>query len=210
MEWRGDSLVVHITEVCSPLPFPLRGTIKLHPAQMYAAPIVLDSPARHRWQAVAPLARIEVDMQSPCMKWSGTAYHDMNWGSVPLESSFRGWSWLRTHTEHGTTVFYDVTERDGTQRTFGRNFKNGAVSEQHVPQLQALPRGFWGMPRSINSEAKPKLLETLEDAPFYTRNRASITYDNRICEAVHESLSLDRFTNPIVQMMLPFRMPRRA
>jgi carotenoid 1,2-hydratase len=26
--------------------------------------------------------------------------------------------------------------------------------------------------------------------------------------AMHESLSLDRFRSPIVQMMLPFRMPR--
>jgi carotenoid 1,2-hydratase len=28
------------------------------------------------------------------------------------------------------------------------------------------------------------------------------------CEAFHESLSLTRFTYPVVQMMLPFRMPR--
>jgi carotenoid 1,2-hydratase len=28
--------------------------------------------------------------------------------------------------------------------------------------------------------------------------------------AVHESLELDRFTLPIVQAMLPFRMPRRS
>jgi carotenoid 1,2-hydratase len=27
---------------------------------------------------------------------------------------------------------------------------------------------------------------------------------------MHESLSLDRFVQPVIQFMLPFRMPRRA
>jgi carotenoid 1,2-hydratase len=29
-------------------------------------------------------------------------------------------------------------------------------------------------------------------------------------EGVHESLDLDRFRSPVVQAMLPFRMPRRT
>ena len=45
---------------------------------------------------------------------------------------------------------------------------------------------------------------TLEDTPFYARsvlvNGSDLT--------MHESLSLDRFRSPWVQVMLPFRMPR--
>lgn len=65
------------------------------------------------------------------------------------------------------------------------------------------------MIRDVNSELPPVLLATLEDTPFYTRNHIELTHEGERCEAYHESLSLDRFTHPVVQMMLPFRMPRR-
>jgi carotenoid 1,2-hydratase len=64
------------------------------------------------------------------------------------------------------------------------------------------------MSRQTRSEQKPKLLRTLEDAPFYTRNMISSHLDGEEMTGVHESLSLDRFNSPIVQRMLPFRMPR--
>jgi carotenoid 1,2-hydratase len=64
------------------------------------------------------------------------------------------------------------------------------------------------MRRPVLSESTPILKQKLEDAPFYTRNHVGIELDSKPCDAVHESLSLDRFVNPIVQRMLPFRMPR--
>jgi carotenoid 1,2-hydratase len=49
---------------------------------------------------------------------------------------------------------------------------------------------------------------TLEDTPFYARSVLQTRLLGQDAIAVHESLSLDRFRNPIVQAMLPFRMPR--
>jgi carotenoid 1,2-hydratase len=84
------------------------------------------------------------------------------------------------------------------------------VQTREVPEPKPLQRGLWGMSREVNSETAPLLIAKLEDAPFYTRNHVSMTLDGKPCEAYHESLSLDRFVHPVVQLMLPFRMPRRA
>jgi carotenoid 1,2-hydratase len=48
----------------------------------------------------------------------------------------------------------------------------------------------------------------LEDAPFYARSLLDGGYGGQPAAIMHESLSLRRFRQPIVQAMLPFRMPR--
>jgi carotenoid 1,2-hydratase len=210
MSWDENGIAIAINEHCAPLPFPLRGRVILIPGNCYDAPVALDTGGRHHWQAVAPSAKIAVEFSNPKLAWSGAAYHDMNWGEEPLEQAFRQWTWLRTNTTRGTEVLYDVERKDGSRFAFGRCFRDGSVTERFVPDRYPLRRGVWGMSREVRSEAPPRLIATLEDAPFYTRNRVGLTLDGVECEAFHESLSLDRLVNPIVQMMLPFRMPRLA
>jgi carotenoid 1,2-hydratase len=53
-----------------------------------------------------------------------------------------------------------------------------------------------------------KLRETLEDTPFYTRSILDTVLDGKPAEAMHESLSLTRYSSPWVKLLLPFRMPR--
>jgi carotenoid 1,2-hydratase len=53
-------------------------------------------------------------------------------------------------------------------------------------------------------------LQTLEDGPFYVRSLLRSQVLGQSVLAMHESLSLQRFSAGWVQMMLPFRMPRRA
>ena len=210
MSWEEDDLIIEINERCMPLPFALRGRVRLTPGQCYDAPVAIDAHNKHFWHAVAPHARVTVEFEKPDLSWSGAGYHDMNWGEEPLEQGFKKWTWLRAKTQAGTHVLYDVERRDGSNFSFGSCFKDGLAIERDVPPAYDLGRGFWGMARTVHSEAKPRLISTLEDAPFYTRNHVQMTLDHVPCEAFHESLSLDRFVNPIVQMMLPFRMPRRA
>lgn len=209
MAWDNGSLVININERCAPLPFALKGRVVFTPTHYYDAPIALDADAKHFWQAVAPHGHIKVEMERPAVSWEGHAYHDMNWGDEPLEQGFEKWSWCRATTQQGTQVLYDLTRSDGTPFAFGRNFQNGFINDVNVPPKHSLSRGFWGMTRDVNSEAPPTLIATLEDAPFYTRNHVATTAGGERCEAIHESLSLRRFTNPVVQLMLPFRMPRR-
>jgi carotenoid 1,2-hydratase len=210
MVWDDDDLLIEIREHCMPLPFALHGRVRLIPGQCYDAPVTLDTNNKHFWRAVAPQARVSVEFENPNLSWSGAAYHDMNWGEEPLEQGFKRWTWLRAKTSTGTQVLYDVERRDGSHLSFGRRFQDGRVIERDVPPAHDLRSGFWGMARTVNSDAKPQLISTLEDAPFYTRNHVEMTLDGARCEAFHESLSLDCFVSPMVQMMLPFRMPRRA
>jgi carotenoid 1,2-hydratase len=208
MTWNGGDLTIDIRERCSPLPYVLRGVVRLSARTFYNAPVQLDATGQHQWQAVAPHGRVSVQMEAPNLSWEGPAYHDMNWGDEPLESGFRNWTWARANTRSGTEVLYDVERSNGSRFSFGRCFNAGEVTARPVPQSHPLKRGFWGMSRSVNSEAPPQLMSTLEDAPFYTRNHVGLTLDGQRCEAFHESLSLDRFKQPIVQAMLPFKMPR--
>ena len=53
-------------------------------------------------------------------------------------------------------------------------------------------------------------MQTLEDGPFYARSLLDTRLLGEPAMAVHESLSLQRFRAPWVQVLLPFRMPRRA
>jgi carotenoid 1,2-hydratase len=48
----------------------------------------------------------------------------------------------------------------------------------------------------------------LEDTPFYSRSALSGEVYGRPASIWHESLMLNRFSNPAVRCLLPFRMPR--
>ena len=208
MRWDANTLTIEINERCVPFPRALRGRVTLKAENIYAAPLQLDQAGNHFWQAVAPHARIEVAFERPGVSWTGRAYHDMNWGNEPLEKTFRKWSWLRSNRAEGTDVLYDVERRDGSRVSLGRSFCHGEIDELMVPEAMSLPNGIWGMARNVNSEAPPRLINKLEDTPFYTRNHVELTLYGETREAVHETLSLDRLRHPLMQLMLPFRMPR--
>jgi carotenoid 1,2-hydratase len=208
LAWDGDNLVIDINEHCSPLPRPLRGRVTFTADALYDAPVQLDLSGKHFWRAVAPHGRVKVEFENPQLSWSGTAYHDMNWGDEPIERGFKHWSWLRASQAGSTHVIYHLERRDGSHFSFGRIFSAGEITERSVPHAHDLQHGLWRMPRRVHSEKAPRLLAALEDAPFYTRNHVALSLDGDPYEAYHESLSLDRWKNPFVQLMLPFRMPR--
>jgi carotenoid 1,2-hydratase len=210
MRWQDGTLVIDVHEITVPIPRRLVGEIRLTPKYLTDARIELEALGQHFWHPVAPHASIEVNFESPRLSWTGTAYHDMNWGSVPLEDSFTEWNWARAETEDGAYAVYDALRRDGSRKAFALTFdEHGNSMEAPVPPHVPLPRCFWGMKRSMPSEGKAELVTTLEDAPFYSRSLVRAVAGGKPFVAVHESLSLDRFRMPLIQAMLPFRMPRR-
>ena len=135
----------------------------------------------------------------------------MNWGDVPLEDSFRSWTWARADTRDGCHVIYDAMLSDGARSGFLLDIsRDGNRRQSPLPKAVSLPAGRWGMPRSVAAAGTVTVRKTLEDAPFYMRSLIALERGGETVIAVHESLSLERFRKPIVQMMLPFRMPRRA
>ena len=78
--------------------------------------------------------------------------------------------------------------------------------------MAPLPGTLWRVPRQTRSDAgaPADVLRTLEDTPFYNRSLIRASLGGQSVTAMHETLSLDRFASRWVQMLLPFRMPRRA
>ena len=66
------------------------------------------------------------------------------------------------------------------------------------------------MARHMRAERPFETVSLFEDSPFYSRTLLKVETEEGSADAFHESLSLKRFRNPVVQMMLPFRMPRRG
>ncbi len=173
----------------------------------------LDGDGRHYWWPVAPVAAIETDFAKETSEnWSGHAYLDANWGVEMLEERFRRWDWARTRCDRDqAVVVYDVEQIDGSNTTLQLHFTNrGSQVLNTELRRSRLPIGFWGVRRSVLSEAGARSLRTLEDSPFYVRSLIETNVLGAKRVAMHESFNGRRFNSPVVKAMLPFRMPRKA
>ena len=210
--WEGDALVIRFDEMTFPIPSRLRGTVRLHPLLLTEHVEVLDGQARHRWWPVAPLARVEVELERPALSWSGVGYHDANAGDESLEAGFVDWDWSRGALGREAAVLYDMRRRDGSERTLALRFRPDGGVEHLDPLPRAeLPRTLWRVRRRTQSEPGHPVAvrQTLEDTPFYARSVVETRLLGRSVTTMHESLALDRFAANWVRLLLPFRMPRR-
>jgi carotenoid 1,2-hydratase len=209
--WDGTTLTARIDEVTAPLPSRIRGVVRLHPSAVEHRVATLDNAGRHRWQPIAPCARIEVDLDRPALQWSGPAYCDTNAGDAPLEADFIRWDWCRSHSASGTTVLYDITGRDGARLALAMRYDAvGGVTDFDPPPQQMLPRTGWRVARGVRGDTAQaaRVVATLQDTPFYARSLVATQLLGTPMVGMHESLDLERFRSPWVQAMLPFRMPR--
>jgi carotenoid 1,2-hydratase len=204
----GDVVTITLHERSMPVPRAIAGVVRVSLKTCYDAPVALDDAGLHQWRAVAPHARVEVELSAPVQSWQGNCYHDMNWGAEPIEKAFKDWTWSRLHDENGAVVFYDARRRDDSRKAFALGFSGGIAKAVGLPPSHALSRGFWGMAQDVRSEKLPVIVSKLEDAPFYTRNLVRISHGGKSYDAFQESLSVSKFDTTLVQMMLPFKMPR--
>ncbi|GLH81757.1 carotenoid 1,2-hydratase [Bradyrhizobium sp. SSBR45G] len=212
LAWNGRELAIEINEVAVPWPLPLRGNVRVVPTALNEVAFTLDSNGRHRWQPIAPCCRVSVDFDHPNLHWRGNGYFDINHGDAPLERDFRSWQWSRAATRTGTVISYDTIAREGADKTIALHVDSEARLDRIAPLAAApLPRTMWRIDRSARADADApvRVVSTLEDAPFYARSHLAASMRGEDVAVMHESLSLDRFQMPIVQAMLPFRMPRR-
>ncbi|TGD98734.1 carotenoid 1,2-hydratase [Methylobacterium nonmethylotrophicum] len=210
LDWDGSVLTIRVDEVTSPLPSRLTGTIRVRPAGITPGPFTLDAEGRHRWWPLSPASRIEVAFERPSLRWNGHAYFDTNEGDVALEDSFRSWTWSRSTLRHGAAILYDVERRDGSRQDLSLRFDPDGTPQPIAPPVPAaLPPTLWRLPRATRSDdGTAAVLCRFEDAPFYSRSLLSARICGEAVQPVHEALDLDRFRNPLVRLMLPFRMPR--
>lgn len=215
----GFDVVIDFDEVSVPrppaqwLPRRVAGQVRFTPDAVTKEVFDIDADGNHRWWPVSPSGRISVAMKAGGEDWTGHGYMDCNWGTEPLERAFTVWDWARGRLSNGdAVVIYDTRRRDGSHDCIAaRITRSGETIPIPRPQSTSVGRGFWGVPRNGHHDvgAVPTLNRTLEDGPFYTRSVIGTRLLGEEVELMHESLSGDRFANPLVKLMLPFRMPRR-
>ena len=215
LAWRGDHLVIDLDEISVPIPQRVRGIVRVYPQALCEYTHALDDAGRHRWGPIAPCARIEVELAKPGLRWQGNAYLDSNEGDEPVTVPFKTWDWSRARMADGSTaVIYDVTQLNGARTLLAERFMPDGSWEsfQAAPKREALPATFWRIDRGVRADvgSATQVIETLEDAPFYARSLLQTQLLGERVTAVHETLEPQRLQSRAVQMMLPFRMPRRA
>ncbi len=208
IERKPGALVIHLDERTAPWGRPLRGRVRIEQLGGAQAPRALDRAGDHHWWPIGARARAEVELDSPSVRFTGSAYHDCNYGRVPLEDTFVGWNWSRAEVDEDVLILYDVHERDGTQTPLGLRIAEDGTQPLLTHHDVALPSGGWGVPRTTRAHGDARVVRPLEDTPFYTRSLLQTHFDGRDVTAVHESLSMERFVEPWVQFLLPFRIRR--
>jgi carotenoid 1,2-hydratase len=218
LTWDGATLQISLDEITVPLPRRITGRVRLDALSLNAESFALELGAadipRHLWRPIAASARVEVALEQPAIRWRGHGYLDSNWGFLPLERSFVRWDWSRASAASGAVLLYDGRRRDGTQFNLALHVdKTGRARQIAPPPRLALPRTtIWRLPRATRATVLEGsgVTATLEDTPFYARSVLQTSLSGEPTTAIHERLELDRFNHPIVQAMLPFRMPRRS
>ncbi len=209
LRWSEDGLEILIDDVEAPLGRRVLGSVQVFPRAFNRRAFALDRAARHTWWPIAPEAEVEVSLGD--LHFRGSAYLDSNWGSEPLERGFRGWNWSRSKLDDRTVVHYVTDAPDGERHALALEFdRSGDARDTGPLPPRPLRHSGWGIAREVVSETAPvKLLESLEDTPFYSRQRVMHRIDGRRVEGVHESLDLRRFDSRIVQHLLGYKTRRR-
>ncbi|EAQ96280.1 carotenoid 1,2-hydratase [Congregibacter litoralis] len=214
IDWDGESFLARVNERCTPFAQRMQGTIRITPSTLTAHSLQLDEDARHHWNPIAPIARVDVDLPSLGTAWSGDGYLDSNRGTEPLADGFSGWDWTRARLSNGDcAVRYEARHGARKPHRLALRFKkDGSIASEETRDAAALPRtGIWRVHRRMpGAEARPTRLQTLEDTPFYARSLIKTEFGGETGTGIHESLSMERFEQRWVQTLLPFRMPRRT
>lgn len=209
MRWEGDRLIVEIDERTTPFGRPVRGTITLEPETHPRLELSIDEQGMHRWWPVAPLARIQVHLEEPAVRFIGHGYHDANAGEVSLETTFDHWSWSRARTPSGALLMYDVNGTSGGERSLSFLVTpKGDIEELDLPHRVPLRRTVWGLGRHARSDeaGSARIVRTLEDGPFYARALVESRFAGRSVVAMHETLAAHRLPREWVRFLTGFRM----
>lgn len=213
MSWKDGRLVVEIDEIAVPHLTRIRGQIRIIPSAVTGVEAVLDTRGAHLWRPFAPVSRVEVDLENTGWRWDGHGYFDANFGTRALEEDFSYWTWSRLPLGDGAVTFYDAARRDGSHLELALKFgSDGTVAAIEAPPRTQFRRSLWAIGRETRADEgfRPRQVGPMLDAPFYSRSMVQTRIGGTESIGVHEALDLNRFANPLLKCMLPFRMPRRS
>ncbi|WP_349252102.1 carotenoid 1,2-hydratase [Ciceribacter sp. L1K23] len=220
MEMADGRLSIRFNETALPWPgqrawpTPISGSIDIMSEGVCGEVFPLDETGHHFWSPRMAKASASIACSAlPGGGWRGRAYHDLNFGDRPVEEDFIGWDWARGSGSHDddTVILYDALLRGGGRKRLALQTGGHELRRIGMPHRRNLPRGFWGVRCGVpcDDDRSAVITRRLEDSPFYTRSIVETVVNGRTLHMVHETLDCVRLGNPLVRLMLPFRMPRR-
>jgi carotenoid 1,2-hydratase len=209
LRWDGGRLVLELSERTSPLPGSIVGRVTVHVEASTTDEVSLDREGLHRWWPAAPVARLEVELRAPALRFSGHGYFDGNAGAVPLESTFENWGWSRARVGGGALITYDVQPSNGPAESLAlRIARDGSLVALPKTVAVELPRTAWRLERTarVDPGGRAALVRSLEDGPFYARSLISTELDGERVLAMHETLAAHRLARRWVRFCTKYRM----
>ncbi len=161
----------------------------------FAGPSLCGEPDRnvpldgdHSWLPIAPFCRVsgqitlreEHNPGAEMIAFTGTGYHDHNWGRLPFDASIRDWSWARAAlSEERSVILYHVRPHRGLPVSHLLLFEAGRLVH-HDPQAKVrLEKPVWNgfgtryLSRLTASgaglQAVFQFRQRLDSSPFYIR-----------------------------------------
>ena len=191
-----------------------RASVRVIPEALNPASFALD-PAREPHLALHGPARAHRsgDGKSRACPGRGRAISTTIAGASLWKDGFPHLALVaRAYEIEGAVVCYEGERGDGSVFASAIRFdREGFPEEVDLPPIASLPRSRWQIARSARSEiGRAKVRKTWEDTPFYARSELATKLYGEEVVAVQESLDMRRFASPVVQFMLPFRMPRKS
>jgi carotenoid 1,2-hydratase len=87
---------------------------------------------------------------------------------------------------------------------------DGTIEHLEAPQRVAMSSTAWRIARRMRSDQTVRVMQQLEDTPFYQRAILQSQLNEEEVTSFHETLNVPRLVSPVVRAMLPWRMPRRT
>ncbi|KAL6823680.1 hypothetical protein V8C40DRAFT_248574 [Trichoderma camerunense] len=95
------------------------------------------------WVNVMPDADASVyfNWSGTVVEFSGTGYHDKNWGNVPMGSTFRSWYWGHGRAGPYSVVWFDFLAVDGTEYKSSYVARDGKILNAACEGIKVRPFG---------------------------------------------------------------------
>ncbi len=188
---------------------------------------------QHHWQplSIGCRARVELTLGQVPLRFEGRAYHDGNYGTGRLESTFSRWGWAHggaEGVEKPAVVLYRTCFSDGGGRSVALRREGGRMSLQAAeetaggPGFTDGPGDFLWMPVPASFQAHGQTCERLPgallDTPFYARfpvrfpdapkKDDSFGGPSQALTGFGEYLDLRRFRSRGIQFLLRYKTRR--
>jgi carotenoid 1,2-hydratase len=173
---------------------PVRIQMTVSPQTVPTEPIRLVTTMSHYWHPFSPFAEGELMMDQN--RSLGRAYHDRNFGDVPLGTDLKYWSWSRTHEPQRTVVRY---EAEGTSVIELKANAEGQSMERFEQARTPTVTTPWAL--SIPARVLGHVPTRLESSPFYARLEAQQEGRHQMVEVA----DFKRFRAPWIRWMADLR-----